>query len=37
MRRAVTFILVMDGTFLAERRIASKVQDPGTLAVPEGR
>ena len=36
MRQAVAFILVRDGTFLAERRSASKVLDPGTLAVPGG-
>jgi mutator protein MutT len=36
MRQAVAFILVRDGEFLAERRSASKVLDPGALAVPGG-
>ncbi len=36
MGRVVAFILVRGGAFLAERRSASKVLDPGTLAVPGG-
>ena len=36
MREAVGFILVREGSFLAERRGAAKTLDPGALAIPGG-
>lgn len=34
MREAVAFILVRNGSFLAERRRETKQLDPGTVAIP---
>lgn len=36
MREAVGFILVKDGSFLAELRKETKQLDPGTVAIPGG-